>query len=64
MLFVLKTTALTSFLVCDHFPHDDDLLSLVLWQVITVQQEPLHRLNVLQVSKSEIVSRRVVSCIF
>jgi hypothetical protein len=59
MLFVLKTTALTPF------PQGHDLLSIVLWQVITVQQqEPLRRLNVLQVSKSRIVSRRVVSCIF
>ncbi len=55
MLFVLKTTALTPF------SPDDDLLSIVLWQAITVQQqEPLRRLNVLQVSKSLTVSRHVV----
>jgi hypothetical protein len=51
MLFVLKTTALTPLLACDRFPQDNDLLSIVLWQAITVQQNPL-RFNVLQVSKS------------
>jgi hypothetical protein len=50
MLFVLKTTALTFLLACDQFLQDDDLLSILLWQEIIVQQEPLRRLNVLQVS--------------
>jgi hypothetical protein len=64
MLFFLKTTALTFLLTYGPFPQDGDVLSIVLWQVITVQQEPLRRLNVLQVSKSGIASHRVVSRIF
>jgi hypothetical protein len=49
MLFVLKTTASTPLLASDPFPQEDDLMSIVLWQAITVQQESLRRLNVLQV---------------
>ncbi len=48
--FVLKTIALIPHLACDYFAQDHDLLSIVLWQAITVQQEPLRRLHVLQVS--------------
>ncbi len=64
MLFVLKTIALTHLLASDHFPRDDDLLSIVLWQAIIVLQESLHRLNVLQVSLSKmlLVVNLILSC--